>query len=1163
MTKKITPNFLRQFLVLIIFSKSLFFFSQNNVYLNVNWPSYSGENKMEILNSSNSVVLSIENNFGNGANTSFLNQTSSTVSLPNGNYTVRVYDNYGDDWNGTAPYGKVFVNGAEEFYFDGDFTNNASANTQIQLDFSLGIGLDDASFTYPNSSYYISDTDPTPTITGESGGTFTATSGLVINSTSGKIDVSESTLGNHTVTYTTTAPDQNSTQQNITISFATSQYYSSSKKYIEYIPGTMPVIISAPHGGVLTGSELTTRSCGTGEMDDNTDILIREIQKSCYEQFGVYPYIIINNLRRNKLDPNRTKSIATCGNASAEPYFDAYHNFIDVASADVNNKFGKGLYIDLHGQSHSIPRVEAGYNLASSSYDENLNNTATNSVELSRVTIKNLIENNLQNLTFEDLIRGSQSFGGLLQTTGGSEYTALGHAGCSRTEGYRTVPSHIGNGNQGSCDDTNPGSNSYFAGDYYSNIRHGSGNTSTANTVVGGGGSVNGGGGTIDGIMTEVNRRVRDLGNFYSSTYGRTDTRSATVPYFARDYAKVIEKYIDLHYNNFSKFSYANSSYDVLSADPTPTILGISGGTFSSTTGLSINATSGVIDTSLSEAGTYTISYTAPNVGEYYKKETTITITASVELNEFLPTSGNWSEIGNWSKNRVPVTTDYVVIPSTKTATLNLENQIINDLTVQGNFTINADKSLTVNGNLTNSGTFNINSGGSLIVGGTSTGNLTYHRYLNANTWYLIGVPLTGQSVSDFAQNHPNLSKGTGIGDDQNIAFGYYDNTQNISSNRWKYYKKGQVDGIGGDDTTDNLVAGLGYTTRLSTAGNLSFTGVLQTENLLKNVSQGKSSFNLISNPYPSYLSSSEFLPANVGIGKSLKTQTLWVWDQTLNGGVGDYATKITLQDFKIAPGQAFFVEANNNSNINFSKNSLSHQNTDTFLKSSRPEIKLSIKDGVNNKFTEIYYIERATIGFDDGFDGEIFGGVSSTFQIYTGLIEGPLNKKLSIQSIPNNNYENMVIPIGVNATNGSEITFSSENINIPDNLNVYIEDKANKILTKLDDSSNYKTILSSNLNGFGNFYIHTKPANTLSTKEDFREIINIYKTALNSLIIYGLFDDKINIELYTILGKKVFETTFPSKGKTEIKLPKVTSGLYFVKVNCKNKEINKKIILD
>ena len=44
-------------------------------------------------------------------------------------------------------------------------------------------------------------------------------------------------------------------------------------------------------------------------------------------------------------------------------------------------------------------------------------------------------------------------------------------------------------------------------------------------------------------------------------------------------------------------------------SDPTPTISGTTGGTFSSTAGLSINASTGEIDLSASTAGTYTVSY--------------------------------------------------------------------------------------------------------------------------------------------------------------------------------------------------------------------------------------------------------------------------------------------------------------------------------------------------------------------------------------------------------------------------------------------------------------------------------------------------------------------------------------------------------------------------
>ena len=65
---------------------------------------------------------------------------------------------------------------------------------------------DNSNFTYSAASYSQSGTDPTPTITGLTGGTFTATRGLVINSSTGEIDLSASTVAEHTVTYTTNGP---------------------------------------------------------------------------------------------------------------------------------------------------------------------------------------------------------------------------------------------------------------------------------------------------------------------------------------------------------------------------------------------------------------------------------------------------------------------------------------------------------------------------------------------------------------------------------------------------------------------------------------------------------------------------------------------------------------------------------------------------------------------------------------------------------------------------------------------------------------------------------------------------------------------------------------------------------------------------------------------
>ena len=72
--------------------------------------------------------------------------------------------------------------------------------------FSLTINdLDNAAFAYSASSYEPTNADPTPTITGLTGGTFSGTTGLVINSTTGEIDLSASTIASHTITYDTTS----------------------------------------------------------------------------------------------------------------------------------------------------------------------------------------------------------------------------------------------------------------------------------------------------------------------------------------------------------------------------------------------------------------------------------------------------------------------------------------------------------------------------------------------------------------------------------------------------------------------------------------------------------------------------------------------------------------------------------------------------------------------------------------------------------------------------------------------------------------------------------------------------------------------------------------------------------------------------------------------
>ena len=90
-----------------------------------------------------------------------------------------------------------------------------SVNTTCTTPLSITIiESEDASFSYASYGYCTDDSDPTPTITGTTGGTFSSTAGLSLNASTGQIDLDASTPGSYDVTYTTSsnACAQTSTQ---------------------------------------------------------------------------------------------------------------------------------------------------------------------------------------------------------------------------------------------------------------------------------------------------------------------------------------------------------------------------------------------------------------------------------------------------------------------------------------------------------------------------------------------------------------------------------------------------------------------------------------------------------------------------------------------------------------------------------------------------------------------------------------------------------------------------------------------------------------------------------------------------------------------------------------------------------------------------------------
>lgn len=250
---------------------------------------------------------------------------------------------------------------------------------------------------------------------------------------------------------------------------------------VQYDQGNINLIFAVPHNGYLKPVEIDDRrngckrngecrygkaKCGESRSrhckigyvaDAHTQGLARLTQEEFFKLTGkkIKPHLVISNLYRAKMDPNRPREEAAQGNSRAEGAFDEYHNQIKEAK----NTFGAkpGLLIDFHGHQHEREITEIGYRVTK----DELIGKRFNSPQLS---IKSLIKR--KNAKIEDFLFGPESLGALFNSAG-----------------YEAVPSP---------DDEAPREeDKYFRGGY-SILTHGSN-----------------GSGNVDGIQLEFPAKLR------------------------------------------------------------------------------------------------------------------------------------------------------------------------------------------------------------------------------------------------------------------------------------------------------------------------------------------------------------------------------------------------------------------------------------------------------------------------------------------------------------------------------------------------------------------------------------------------------------------------------------------------------------------------------
>jgi hypothetical protein len=585
-------------------------------------------------------------------------------------------------------------------------------------------------------------------------------------------------------------------------------------------------------------------------------------------------------------------------------------------------------------------------------------------------------------------------------------------------------------------------------------------------------------------------------------------------------------------------------------------------------------------DPGLSSAGTYTgsvdevriwnLALSSSEISNLYSYDNT---SSNYTPETFTNSSGDnqWDTPSNWSSGSMPTSSTDVTISSGQTIEVGSSaTAVANNITVDsgGSLTIAKNSDFTISGNFTNNGTVTLNSDAdefaSIIVGGTSSGDIIYNRYVNTqgtDEWDLIGAPVDGLSISSFvtANSSPLAASGS------TYAVGVYDN----SDGSWTNYTSSTVGAAG------NFDIGKGYQMATASGATMAFTGTIattdQTQSIINNAGSGGSRWNLVANPYPSYLNANtsahatnNFLSVNSGV---IDNSYLAVYGYDADG-TGYTIYNNTSSATHIAPGQAFFVAAASSSSASLSFTEAMQTTTggDDFIVglSANTSSTFYLKLYEDQDFiadTRFYFDSNLTLGLDPGYDA---GSLSQSTTIGSRLVEEDQGITIGINAMGIDSLEEVTIPLVINRAAGVAFRVSLEGATIPQGTKVYLEDTQQATFTDLR-AGDFTLNPQSELSGMGRFYLRLGSI-ALSVDELEDSNISVYKQkAEKHITIEGLDNvTKASVKLYNLLGQELLRQDLEANIPTQkISTAGITTGVYVVKLSVNGKKITKKVIVD
>jgi N-formylglutamate amidohydrolase len=125
--------------------------------------------------------------------------------------------------------------------------------------------------------------------------------------------------------------------------------------------GEVPILLSAPHGGWQQPDDVDSLNTGVHESDWNTYDLGLAVRDKLIQELGQEPYYVFTQIARRWVDVNRDPGTSEAWvDSDAKKYYEGYHQLLRDYVESILETWGKGLLIDIHGQSAYSAQILRG-----------------------------------------------------------------------------------------------------------------------------------------------------------------------------------------------------------------------------------------------------------------------------------------------------------------------------------------------------------------------------------------------------------------------------------------------------------------------------------------------------------------------------------------------------------------------------------------------------------------------------------------------------------------------------------------------------------------------------------------------------------------------------------------------------------------------------------